>query len=150
MAQDRAPQELPDGLRLSQYGERPPLGEGFRDRLRVEIGETEISLILGDVDADAASMLVTKCLSAWAIRRLTTVGRLRGAGFRVVHSPTKANRLHVSVFPPSRESGEQAEWDDALAMSFNACFTEDEHEEVTAHGHTTDAGQSGLGSDARD
>jgi hypothetical protein len=36
----------------------PPLGEGFRDRLRVEIGKTQISLILGDVDADAASMLV--------------------------------------------------------------------------------------------
>ena len=115
MAQDRAPQELPDGLRLSQYGERSPLGEGFRDRLRVEIGETEISLILGDVDADAASMLVTKCLSAWAIRRLTTVGRLRGAG------------SGSSIVPPRRTD-----------------------EEVTAHGRTTDAGQSGLGSDARD
>jgi hypothetical protein len=60
---------------------------------------------------------------------VTTVGRLREAGFRVVHSPTKSNRLHVSVYPPLIESGESAEWGDELAKCFNACFTEDEEEQ---------------------
>ena len=118
------PIELPDELRLTQYGERPPFGDGFRDRLRENIGETEISMILGEVDASAAAILVTRSFSLGAIRRVTTVGRLRAAGFRVVHSPTKSNRLHVSVFPPRTEGGECAEWGDEVANRFNACFTE--------------------------
>jgi hypothetical protein len=121
---DRSPQELPDELRLTQYGERPPIGEGFRCRLREEIGETEISLIIGGVDASAASMLVVKYLSPYAVTRVTSVGLLRCAGFVVVHSPSKTNRLHVSVFPSALPTGDQAEWDDELAKRFNACFTE--------------------------
>jgi hypothetical protein len=80
-------------------------------------------MILGEVDAVAASVLVTRYISPAACRRVTTVGRLRRKGFRVVHSPTKANRLHVSVSPPDSESGDN-EWGDALAARFNACFTE--------------------------
>lgn len=118
------PIELPDELRLTQYGERPPFGDGFRDRLREDIGETEISMILGEVDASAAAILVTRSFALGAIRRVTTVGRLRAAGFLVVHSPTKSNRLHVSVFPPRAEGGESAEWGDEVANRFNACFTE--------------------------
>jgi hypothetical protein len=147
---DRNPHDLPDDLRLTQYGERPPLGLGFRDRLREEIGETETSLILGEVDASAASMLVAKYLSAFAMRRLTSVGELRRAGFQVVHSPSKANRLHVSVFPPVLATGERAEWDDELAVQFNACFTEDSGGEVTTHDRATDDRQPGLGARARD
>jgi hypothetical protein len=48
------PMELPDELRLTQYGERPPHGDGFRDRLRESIGETELSVILGEVDSNTA------------------------------------------------------------------------------------------------
>ena len=118
------PIELPDELRLTQYGEEPPFGDGFRDRLREDIGETEISMILGEVDASAAAILVTRYFAVGATSRVTTVGRLRAVGFRVVHSPTKTNRLHVSVFPPLTEAGEPAEWDDQLATLFNACFTE--------------------------
>jgi hypothetical protein len=118
------PIELPDELRLTQYGEQPPFGDGFRDRLREDIGETEISMILGEVDASAAAILVTRYFACGAIRRVTTVSRLRAAGFLVVHSPTKSNRLHVSVFPPRTEGGEPAEWDDEVANRFNACFTE--------------------------
>ncbi len=131
MATDRTPQELPAKLRVTQYGERPPAGDGFRDRLRTEIGETEISLILGEVDAAAAAMLVAKWLSTWAIAHWTTVGRLRAAGFRVVHSPTKTNRLHISVYAPDDPDG-LAEWDDELAKSFNACFTEHDAGEEAA------------------
>jgi hypothetical protein len=120
----RQPQELPNDTRLTQYGEGSPAGAGFRDRLRVEIGETEISMILGEVDRVAASVLVTRFISPWAERRVTTVGCLREAGFRVEHSPTRGNPLHVSVFPPSGESGDPEDWGDELAKRFNACFTE--------------------------
>jgi hypothetical protein len=118
-------QEIPDGTRLTQFGEQPPVGAGFRDRLRTDIGETEISLILGEVDATAASMLVTKQLLPTGIRRVTDAGRLRRAQFTVVHSPTKGNPLHVSVFGPvSAASAGEAEWGSELARRFNACFTE--------------------------
>lgn len=83
-------------------------------------------MILGEVDASAAAVLVTRYLAPGAITRVTTAGRLQVAGFRVVHSPTKSNRLHVSVFPPLSAAGEPVEWDDKLASWFNACFTEDE------------------------
>lgn len=119
----RQPQELPDDARLTQYGERSAMGDGFRDRLRVDIGETEISMILGEVDADAASILVTKYFSSGRQTRVTTVERLRRDRFRVRHSPTRSNPLHVSVFPPSNEAEEPESWGDELANTFNACFT---------------------------
>ena len=120
------PRELPDEARLTQYGERPPVGAGFRDRLRPEIGETEMSMILGEVDSIAAAMLITKHLTPGADRRVTTVGRLRREGFVVIHSPTRGNPLHVSVYAPVDEkSGEYSEWDSDVARRFNACFTEE-------------------------
>lgn len=112
-------------MNLTQYGEKPPVGEGFRDKLRPEIGETEMSLIIGEIDAAAASLLVTKMFQVGADRRVTTAGRLRERNFRVVHSPTRGNPLHVSAFPPDVTPGEPAEWDEAMAEAFNACFTEE-------------------------
>lgn len=122
------PQPLPDASQLTQYGETPPEGEGFRDMLRPEIGETEMSLIWGALDASAAALLVTKTVQSWADRRITTVGRLRNRDFRVVHSPTRGNPLHVSVFPPDLAEGEPAEWDMKMAERFNECFTEEDTE----------------------
>jgi hypothetical protein len=120
------PQELPDEARLTQYGERLLFSGGFRDRLRAEIGETEMSMILGEVDSTAASMLVTKHLAPGAVRRVARVGHLRRAGFVVIHSPTRGNPLHVSVYAPRDEkSGEHIEWDHDVARRFNACFTEE-------------------------
>jgi hypothetical protein len=116
--------ELPDELHVTQYGEEYPVGGGFRDRLREHIGETEISMILGAVDASAAAVLVTGWLTPNAVSRVTAVGRLKAEGFRVIHSPTKRNRLHVSVYPPLTATGEAAVWDDGMAVLFNACFTE--------------------------
>ena len=81
-------------------------------------------MILGKVDALAAAVLVTRYLTPGAITRVTTAAQLRAAGFRVVHTPTKTNRLHVSVFPPLATADESAEWDDGVASRFNACFTE--------------------------
>jgi hypothetical protein len=119
-------QELPDEARLTQYGERVPVGGGFRNRLRAEIGETEMSMILGEVDATAAAMLITKHLAPGAERRITTVGCLRRSGFVVIHSPTRGNPLHVSVYSPlDKKSGEHIDWGNDVARRFNACFTED-------------------------
>jgi hypothetical protein len=117
------PLDLPDELRLTQYGEGPPYGDGFRDRLREDIGETELSMILGEVDVPGAAVLVTRYLAPTAVARVTSAGRLRAAGFRVIHSPTKTNRLHVSIYPPLTTTGEPAEWDSEPANRFNACFT---------------------------
>ena len=80
-------------------------------------------LIVEVRNASAAAVLVTRSLAAGAARRVTTIGRLRAAGFRVVHSATKANRLHVSVYRPLTEAGEPAAWEGELAARFNACFT---------------------------
>jgi hypothetical protein len=58
-----SPQDLPDEARLTQYGGQAPVGSGFRDRLRPEIGETEMSMILGEVDATAAAILIAKAVN---------------------------------------------------------------------------------------
>jgi hypothetical protein len=114
-----AVQDLPDDLELTQYGE----DDGFRDALRVDIGEAEMSLIIGRQEPLAAALLVTKSAGPWAQARFTTVRRLRANRFVVVHSPTKGNPLHVSVFPPSGAHGPD-EWDEAMAKAFSECFTE--------------------------
>ncbi|MDP9798769.1 hypothetical protein J2S43_007281 [Catenuloplanes nepalensis] len=114
-------QVLGDDLELTQYGEE---GEAFRNELRVERGETEMSLILGRQTPMAAALLVTKTAAPWAHARYTTVGKLRRAAFEVRHSPTKGNALHVSVFPPTDPQGPR-EWDGAMASAFDQCFTSD-------------------------
>ncbi|MCL2586288.1 MAG: hypothetical protein FWE35_27970 [Streptosporangiales bacterium] len=88
-------------------------------------------MILGEVDALAAAVLVTRYIAPGAIARVTAAGRLREEGFTVVHSPTKTNRLHVSVYPPLTSAGEYADWGDQVAIRFNACFTEEEKEQDT-------------------
>lgn len=113
-------QELRDDVELTQYGED---GDGFRNHLRVPIGETEMSLIIGRQSKMAVALLVTKTAPPWAIARYTTAGTLRAAGFRVTHSPTRGNPLHVSVFPPSGPHG-PGDWDEGMATSFDKCFTE--------------------------
>jgi hypothetical protein len=118
----REPQALIADVVLTQYGELDG-APVFRNILRHEIGETELSLIVGSVDADAASMLVTKTLAQFRTCRTTTGGSLRNAGFGVEHSPTKGNPLHVSVYSPTLATGEPAEWDASLAKLFDDCFT---------------------------
>ncbi|BFU47885.1 hypothetical protein [Krasilnikovia sp. MM14-A1004] len=112
-------QDLADEPELTQFGQE---GEEFHNRLRVAIGEIEMSLILGRQTPMAAALLVTKTVQPGAAARYTTVGRLRAVGFEVRHSPTPGNPLHVSVYPPSDSEGFK-EWDDAMASTFDQCFT---------------------------
>lgn len=49
--------------------------------------------------------------------RLAQVEALRRAGFVVTHTPTRFNPIHVST-----SSG--AQWNSALAVSFDACFSD--------------------------
>ncbi|GIG85139.1 hypothetical protein Pen02_00750 [Plantactinospora endophytica] len=112
-------QILTDDTELTQYGEH---GQEFRNSLREEIGELDLSLILGRQTAMAAALLVTKTVPPVAAARYTTAGALRRRGFVVKHSPTKGSPLHVSVFPPQGEVG-PVEWDTSLAKAFDECFT---------------------------
>lgn len=118
------PQDIPDDAELTQYGENSPgRGANFRDRTRAEIGETDVSLILGRVDALAAATLITKARQPWASVRYSTAGALRTNGFTVRHTPSRENRLHVSVLAPA-QGGDPVDWDDDLAKTFDGCFTE--------------------------
>jgi len=119
----RSPQPIHDDTVLTQYGDglgRP----NFRNKLRSHIGETEMSLIYGELDADAAGLLITKEIQPKPLARHTTAGRLRRQGFVVRHSPTSTNALHVSVYPSQLDDGYR-DWDDDLASKFDTCFTED-------------------------
>lgn len=51
--------------------------------------------------------------------RYTTVGRLRAAGFRVEHTPSKRVPDHVSVTTLDL----RARWTDDESERFTACFT---------------------------
>ena len=117
------PNEIPDDADLSQYGEQGAEGLEFRNSLRIEEGETELSLILGKVDRRAAATLITKCWRPAAAVRHTTAAQLRARGFVVRHTPSLENRLHVSVWPPML-GREPVEWDDDLVKAFDECFTE--------------------------
>jgi hypothetical protein len=115
-------QELDDSVELTQYGEMRTNRAKFNNQLRVEIGEVEMSLILGRQTSLAAALLVTKTHTPWALARYTTVGTLRSKNFVVRHSPTKGNPLHVSVMAPASGYG-PLEWDEPMAKLFDSCFT---------------------------
>lgn len=67
----------------------------------------------------------TASVLARAGTRRTTAGRLRRAGFAVVHTPgVIADGPHVSVvWPRERPLEEQvAAWSDAVSRAFDSCF----------------------------
>jgi hypothetical protein len=116
--------EVPDDAQLTQYGEAIGGSPGFRNRLRAEVGETEVSLMLGRVDPLAAAMLVTRTPSSFAVVRHCTAGGLRSRGFVVRHTPSPTNGLHVSVLAPVIGPA-PAVWDDRLASLFDEALAEE-------------------------
>src|SRR5262245_26988149 len=114
--------EVPDDAQLTQYGEACSGSEGFRNRCRADLAETEVSLILGRIAPLAAAMLVTRAPNPYAMVRHVTAGDLRSHGFVVRHAPSRTNQLHVSVSAPESDRA-PVEWDDRLADLFDLCLT---------------------------
>ncbi len=107
--------ELGPDTVLTQYGRRDP--GGFRDRPRQAV-EAGVSLIAGRLRPEVARALVVRrgiYRPGVDAVRYTTVSDLADAGFDVVADPTPAIPDHVLV----RFEGQ---WDDDVAMRFDACF----------------------------
>lgn len=109
---------------LTQYG-RLTGQPHFRCALRSWNNETELSLLLGERTEAEACALNTQLPTGGATVRHVTAGRLREAGFVVVHSPSPGNDQHVSVYPPKGQDDQPLEWEESgrLAALFDACFT---------------------------
>jgi len=58
--------------------------------------------------------------------RYTDAGSLRRVGFAVVHTPTRALKIHVSVVWPDVDPLDRQDtpWPDGVPERFNECFTE--------------------------
>ena len=107
---------IQDDHELTQFGTRAAdmTTATFRSALRP--GETEMSLLLSRLEPLASELLVRKYVSGTAVARYAVTGRLREAGFKVEHTPSSMNPLHVSVFAA-------ADWDSDTASLFDSCFT---------------------------
>lgn len=112
--------QIPDDTPLTQYG-RMQNGNipEFRNGPRSAIGETGISLLIGQVDATAATLLVCN-RAVWSddLVRHTTAGDLRAAGFDVAHDPVDLNGLHALVTVPIF----QTPWNNSQKTAFKKAF----------------------------
>lgn len=116
---------------LTQYGK---VGQDFRSAPRVEeIGERALSMLRGRfAPAEAGRALRGRRLSpqeaAAARARYVTAGRLREAGFAVVHTVARVtNPQHVSVVWPDTDplNRQDAPWPSHVSAAFTACFNEE-------------------------
>lgn len=123
---------MPDETVLTQQCWTPP---HFRNKPRVEL-ETDISMLIGDHwTVEAACKYVAgghqappRKLERAGIRR-TTAGRIRQAGFAVVHTPGLIkDGPHVSVVWPGDDPLELqvVPWADDVSARFDACFAGNE------------------------
>lgn len=108
--------EILDDEPLTQYGY---MGV-FRNALRVDILEPELSLLAGRLTGAEAGAIVRNDQTVIQFpeghgARHTTAGTLRAAGFMVFHSPSKKNPRHVSAQWPES-------WDDRVSEAFDECF----------------------------
>lgn len=104
----------------------------FRNAPRLE-RELGVSALIGEWSAEGATRYVlmgqsptTKQLSR-AVVRLTTVGKLRSAGFAVVHTPARVLRgAHVTVVWPDDDplNRPDAAWPHEVSEQFDSCFNE--------------------------
>ena len=113
---------------LTQQSWRPP---DYRNKPRIE-RETAVSLLIGDQwTVEEACSYVSGARQPpprkveVAGMRVTTAGRLRDAGFGVVHTPGAIkDGPHVSiVWPGAKPLEYQAvPWSDEVSALFDACF----------------------------
>lgn len=110
------PREIDDDETVTQYGNlgsQPPFRAGPRnDSPRPRA----MSVTLGRRSASDMAVLVHRSPDPRIDTvRYARVGRLRSAGFAVVHRPSRRNPDHASVEWPGT-------WDDGVAERFDACF----------------------------
>lgn len=98
--------------------------------------ETAISMLIGEhwtvkdacIYVSAGRTPTESRLSRAGLRR-TTAGRIRAAGFAVVHTPGLAKEgPHVSIVWPDEDPLERQDvpWPDEISARFDACFNENE------------------------
>lgn len=121
---------VPDGETLTQYGRA---GSPFRCQPRIE-RELGLSVLRGPLTLEETVRHVLRReptesdLARSRIRR-TSAGRLREAGFAVVHTPGRTSvGVHCTVAWPGAEPIEnpQVPWPMEVAAQFQRCFTENE------------------------
>ena len=111
---------------LTQYGTEGDRGKAVFYSRRKE-GQPGLSILRGTKSAEEAAAAVRGRSGIMLGRdrvRYTTVGKLRKAGFEVIHTPTRVNWEHCSVvlLGPDGTLDEDAEWSDEVSSRFNACF----------------------------
>jgi hypothetical protein len=118
-----------DATVLTQFGRKTEL---FRNAPRIE-RELGVSLLMGEQTAEEALRYVlqgnspTRQQLSQAVTRLTSVGKLRKAGFAVVHTPGRvAHGIHVSVVWPGADplNRQDVPWPGAVSELFDSCFNE--------------------------
>lgn len=111
--------DIADDEWVTQYGRGEDGGFGtFRNSPRYP-RESEISMIWGRIGVDEAAMIVTgRARSPLCRVRQCLAGDLRRRGFKVVHTPTPRNPMHVSVYLP----GTDGQWDNDEADRFDEAF----------------------------
>ena len=134
----KPPQEcVSDDVELTQQA--PKAGK-FRNAPRVQ-REVNVSLLIGRWSVEDATRYVlmgippTRKQLNRAVVRLTQVGRLREAGFAVIHTPGRIKGgPHVSVVWPADEplAHPEVPWPPEVSEAFDLCFNEggegDRHE----------------------
>ena len=105
----------------------------FRNKPRIE-RERDVSMLIGGdwtIEAACAYVSVGQSLSPRKLERAglrhTTAGRIRGAGFAVVHTPGAIkDGPHVSIVWPDTNPLERQDipWPDEVSARFDACFNE--------------------------
>jgi hypothetical protein len=122
---------LSDETVLVQYSSD---AASFRNKPRAD-RETAMSVLkaegwsLEQVSSYVRRLPPTPDVLARAGLRQTTAGKLRKAGFAVVHTPGKiANGPHVSVVWPASRPFEQQDpdWPDEVSTRFDSCFNVEE------------------------
>jgi hypothetical protein len=119
--------ELRDEEPITQYGSASSRAQNphFRHCPRVPKDRGGISVIVGRLDSHAAAELVRTRDSTNPdedLARHTTVGRLRAAGFRVEHAPSRKNPGHTRVCHDSAPDGV---WAPDVQELFDLCFDEE-------------------------
>jgi hypothetical protein len=120
---------VPDDTVLTQFGRKTEL---FRNAPRLE-RELGVSLLIGKQTIEDALRYVlqgnppTRQQLRQAVTRLTSVGKLRNAGFAVVHTPGRVRQgIHVSVVWPGDDplNRQDIPWPGSVSEAFDSCFNE--------------------------